>query len=394
MTRWIKRIALGLVLAALLATLAWSMWPKPVPVEVGAVARGPLTVTVDEDGRARVVDRYLVTAPLAGTLARIELRAGDAVTTGAVVARVAPLPAPLLDPRTRTELAGRRDIARAQLRQATSTVERARVASDFAEREVERTRSLTHREAMAPVELEHAQLAAELAARDLVSARFAATIATAEAETADRLLARVGNAAAGQDVDVTSPIDGQVLRVVAPSEGVVGPGAPLVELGDPARLEIAVDVLTADAVAIRPGAAVIIDGWGGPALDGRVRRVEPSATTRVSALGIEEQRVDVIVDLTAAREQWLGLGDGWRVEVHVATWHADDVLTVPLGALFRAGDAWAVYVVRGGRAHRRPVELGHRDRAHAEVTAGLAAGDRVVLHPGERVADGVRVTAR
>ncbi|HVV83762.1 MAG TPA: efflux RND transporter periplasmic adaptor subunit [Kofleriaceae bacterium] len=394
MLRWIKRIALGLVLAAVVATLAWAMWPKPVPVDVAAVARGPLTVTVDEDGRARVEDRYLVTAPLAGTLARIELRAGDPVTAGAVVARVAPLPAPLLDPRTRAELAGRRDIAHAQLRQASSTVDRARVASDFAERELERAHTLTHREAMPASELDRAQLAAELAERDLVSARFAATVATAEAETADRMLARVGNAAAGQDVDVASPIDGQVLRVVAESEGVVGPGTPLVELGDPARLEIVVDVLTADAVAIAPGAPVSVEGWGGPPLAGRVRRVEPSATTRVSALGVEEQRVDVIVDLVGPRDAWRGLGDGWRVEVRITTWHADDVLAVPLGAIIRAGDAWAVFVVEGGRVHRRTVELGHRNRALAEVTAGLAAGDRVVLHPGERVVDGARVVAR
>ncbi len=392
--RWLKRIVLGLILAAIVATLVWAMWPKPVPVEVATVGRGPLIVTVDEDGRARVEDRYLVTAPLAGTLARIELRAGDDVAAGAIVARVAPLPAPLLDPRTRTELTGRRDIARAQLRQAGSTVERARIASDFAEREVERARGLANRNAVPAAELERAQLTAEMAARDLLSARFAATVAAAEAETADRLLARVGNAGADRDVDVAAPIAGRVLRVVVESEGVVGPGTPLVELGDPSRLEIVVDVLTADAVAIVAGAPVVIDGWGGAPLAGRVRRIEPSATTRVSALGVEEQRVDVIVDLVSPRAQWQGLGDGWRVEVRIATWSADDVLAVPLGALFRAGDAWAVYVVSGGRVHRRAVELGHRNSRLAEVTAGLAAGDRVVMHPGERITDGVRVAPR
>lgn len=393
MGRWIKRIVLGLILVAIVAVLTWAMWPKPVPVEVAAIGRGPLTVTVDEDGRARVEDRYLVTAPLAGTLARIELRAGDEVTAGAIVARVAPLPAPLLDPRTRTELAGRRDIARAQLRQASSTVERARTASDFAEREVERTRGLTSRAALPAAELERVQLTAELAGRDLMSARFAATVAAAEVATADRLLARTGKAS-GEDVDVIAPIAGQVLRVVAQSEGVVGPGTPLLELGDPARLEIVVDVLTADAVAIRPGAPVVIDGWGGAPLDGQVRRIEPSATTRVSALGVEEQRVDVIVGLVSPRARWLGLGDGWRVEVRIATWHADDLLLVPLGALFRDGDAWAIYVVSAGKAGKRTVELGHRNSQVAEVVRGLSAGERVILHPGERIADGVRVVAR
>lgn len=393
MGRWIKRIVLGLILVAIVAVLTWAMWPKPVPVEVAAVGHSPLTVTVDEDGRARVEDRYLVTAPLAGTLARIELRAGDDVLAGAIVARVAPLPAPLLDPRTRTELAGRRDIARAQLRQASSTVERAKVASDFAEREVERTRTLTRRDALAPAELERAQLTAEMAARDLLSARFAATVAAAEVETSDRLLARLGKAT-GQDVDVVSPIAGEVLRVVAQSEGVVGPGSPLLELGDPARLEIVVDVLTADAVAIKPGATVVIDGWGGAPLAGQVRRIEPSATTRVSALGVEEQRVDVIVGLVTPRERWLGLGDGWRVEVRIATWHTDDVLAVPLGALFRDGNDWAVYAVTGGRAKKRTVLLGHRNSQVAEVVRGLAAGERVILHPGERIGEGVRVVPR
>ena len=397
MSRWIKRVVLGLILAAIAAALVWSMWPRPVPVDVARVGRGPLTVTVDEDGRARVVDRYLVTAALAGTLARIELRPGDDVAAGAIVARVAPLPAPLLDPRTRTELTGRRDVARAQERQAASAAERAKVASDFAERELERARGLANRDALPSADVERAQLAAEMAARDLLSVRFAATVAAAEAATAERLLARLGRSAGNEavdDVEIRSPIAGRVLRVIAGSEGVVGPGTPLVELGDPARLELVADVLTADAVAIRPGADVVIDGWGGAPLAGRVRRVEPSASTRVSALGVEEQRVDVIVDLASPPEAWRDLGDGWRVEVHVTTWQAADVLAVPLGALFRTGEAWAVYVVDGGRARRRVVELGHRNSLLAEVTGGLADGDRVVLHPGERVTDGVRVVPR
>lgn len=395
MTRWIKRIALALIMLGIIAALVWAMWPKPVPVELATVGTSPLTVTVDEDGRARVEDRYLVTAPLAGTLARIELRPGDAVKADALLARVAPLPSPLLDPRTRAELTGRRDIARAQLRQATSTVDRAKVASDYAAHELERTRSLAGKSAIPEAELEKAELSAEMATRDLASARFAATVAAAEVGTAERMLARLGAAGQGaQDVEVASPIDGQVLRVMAESEGVVGPGTPLLELGDPGRLEIVVDVLTADAVAIRPGAPATITGWGGAPLEGRVRRIEPSATTRVSSLGVEEQRVDVLVDLTAPPESWRGLGDGWRVEVAITTWKADKVLAVPLGALFRHGDDWAVFVVTGGKAHRTPVELGHRNSHLAEVVGGLTAGDRVILHPGERITEGVRVVPR
>jgi HlyD family secretion protein len=393
MRRWIRRIVLGLVLIAIVATLAWAMWPKPVPVETAVVARGPLVVTVDEDGRARVEDRYVVTAPLAGTLARIELRAGDAVAAGSIVARVAPLPAPLLDARSRTELSGRLDISRTQRRQTDGSVARAQAAKDFADHELARVRDLVTRAVVPAVERERAELNAELAARDLQSARFAATAAAAEVATAERLLARVGQAA-HDDVDVLAPIAGQVLRVVAASEGVVAPGTPLIELGDPRQLEIAVDVLTADAVAIRPGASAVIDGWGGPPLDGRVRRIEPSATTRVSALGVEEQRVDVIVDLAAPPERWQGLGDGWRVEVRIATWRSADVLALPLGALFREGDAWAVYVVDDGVARRRDVVLGHQNASVAEIVRGVSAGDRVILHPGERISEGVRVAPR
>ncbi len=394
MRKWITRSLLVLVLVAIGAALVWSMWPRPVPVEVAEVTRGPLVVTVDEDGRARVEDRYLVTAPLAGTLARIELRAGDPVTAGAVVARIAPLPAPLLDARTRAELGGRVDVARAQRRQADSTVERARAAADFAAREVERLRPLIAQRAVPELELERAQLSSELAARDLASARFAATVAVHQVTTAEAMAARAGKPGTGADVDVVAPVSGQVLRVLAGSEGAVGPGSPLLELGDPRRLEIVADVLTADAVAIRPGAAVTLSGWGGAPLPGRVRRVEPSATTRLSSLGVEEQRVDVVIDLTGPAEAWAGLGDGWRVEARIVTTELAEVTTVPLGALRRAGDGWSVFVVTSGRARRRAVELGAQNGERAEVRAGLVPGDRVVLHPGERVVDGVRVEPR
>jgi HlyD family secretion protein len=209
------------------------------------------------------------------------------------------------------------------------------------------------------------------------------------------MAARAGKAGGGDDeVVVAAPVAGQVLRVLTQSAGVVGPGTPLVELGDPQRLEIVADVLTADAVAIRAGAAVIITGWGGAPVAARVRRVEPSATTRLSSLGVEEQRVAVVIDLAAPPTAWVGMGDGWRVEVEIVTVEVPDVITVPLGALRRDGDGWSVFVIAGGVAHRRVVELGHKNRDAAEVTAGLAVGDRVILHPGERIGDGVRVAPR
>lgn len=393
MRRWISRLLLVAVIAAIVVALAWSMWPRPIPVEVATITRAPLRITVVEEGRARVEDRYLVTAPLAGTLARLELVPGDAVAAGAVIARIAPLPTPLLDARTKTELTGRVDVARAQRRQAEAALERARVAAEFATRERERLAGLVASRAVPGIELERADLTAQVAGRDLASARFALAVADHGVTTAAAMAARAGRGG-DDEVVVVAPVSGQVLRVDTVSAGVVAPGTPLVELGDPQRLELVAEVLTADAVAIRPGATVAITGWGGAPLAGRVRRVEPSAITRVSALGVEEQRVAVVIDLTAAPAAWAGLGDGWRVEVEIVTVELPEVIAVPLGALRRDGEGWSVFVVTGGRAHRRGVQLGHKNRDAAEITAGLAAGDQVILHPGERIGDGVRVVAR
>jgi HlyD family secretion protein len=392
---WLKRIVLAAVVLAIVAALVWSMIPRPVPVEAAAVTRGPMRVTIDEDGRARVQHRHVVAAPLAGSLARIELRPGDPVEAGAVVARIAPLPSPLLDPRSRAEVEGRVAVARAARRQAEAGVERARTAAEFAARELARVRRLAEQGAAPRVELERRQLEADVASRDLASARFAAAVAASEVTTAEALVARLGKGGRrDEEVVVQAPVAGRVLRVIAESEGVVAPGTPLVEVGDPARLEIVVDVLTADAVSIRPGAPVSVEAWGGPPLAGVVRLVEPSAVTRISALGVEEQRVNAVVDLAGSEEARAGLGDGWRVEARILTWQGEDVLQVPLGALFRAGDSWAVYVVDAGRARQRLVEIGRRSGTTAQVLEGLREGEPVILHPGERLRDGVRIAAR
>jgi HlyD family secretion protein len=393
MRRWISRLLLVAVIAAIVVALAWSMWPRPIPVEVATITRAPLRITVVEEGRARVEDRYLVTAPLAGTMARLELVPGDAVAAGAVIARIAPLPTPLLDARTKTELTGRVDVARAQRRQAEAALERARVAAEFATRERERLAGLVASRAVPGIELERADLTAQVAGRDLASARFALAVADHGVTTAAAMAARAGRGG-DDEVVVVAPVSGQVLRVDTVSAGVVAPGTPLVELGDPQRLELVAEVLTADAVAIRPGATVAITGWGGAPLAGRVRRVEPSAITRVSALGVEEQRVAVVIDLTAAPAAWAGLGDGWRVEVEIVTVELPEVIAVPLGALRRDGDGWSAFAIVDGQARRRRLTLGQRNRDAAEVTAGLSAGERVILHPGERITDGVRVTPR
>lgn len=388
----VRRLAVAAVGIAIAAAIAWSLVPRPAPVETAVVRRGPLAVAVREDGRARVQDRYVVTAPLAGTLARIELEPGDAVTAGAPLARIAPLPPPLLDARARGEVDGRVAIARARRKQAAAAVARAEATQRFAADELARARVLAGRGAVPGAERARHELAADVAARELESARFGAAIAADELQTALALAARLGKRPpADEELVVRAPVAGRVLRVLAASEGAVGPGTPLVELGDPDRLEVVVDVLTADAAAIEPGAPVELDGWGGGTLRAVVRRVEPSATTRVSALGVEEQRVAVVVDLLDPPAARRGLGDGWRVEARIVTWSAPDVVLVPLAALFRDGDGWAVYAVEGGRARLRRVELGRRGAADGEVRAGLAPGERVIFHPGERIADGVRV---
>lgn len=397
MLRWIKRVVVAVVLLAIGGVIAWSLVPKPVPVEVGEVTRGPMQVTVDEDGRARVEDRHVVVAPIAGSLARIALDPGDTVAAEAVIASIAPMQAPLLDARSRAELEGRLATARAQRRQAEAAVERARTTLEFARNERDRQERLAAQGAGSRQEYDRRALEAETAARDLESARFAARVAAHEVSTAEAMLARAtrrGGPAADEEVLVRSPVTGRVLRVLAESEGVVSAGTPLIEVGDPSRLEIVVDVLTADAVAIAPGAAVTIDGWGGRPLAGRVRMVEPSAVTKVSALGVEEQRVAVIVDLVEAPEAWAALGDGWRVEAQIVTWEASEVVRVPLGALFRVGERWAVFVAEGDRARRRLVEIGQRSGREAEVVGGLEEGDRVVLHPSERVEDGIKIETR
>jgi HlyD family secretion protein len=391
-SRWIKRIAVAAALLAIVGIVAWSLIPRPVPVEVATVRRATLIVTVDEDGRARVHDRYVVTAPLGGTLARIELHAGDTVRAGDVLARISPAPAPLLDAGSRAELEGRIAIAQARGKQATAAVQRAERNATYTESERVRARTLADQGALPGVEADRAQLLADVAKRDLDSARFDAAIAADELATARAIARRLVKGGA-EEVAVQAPVAGRILRLLWQSEGAVAPMTPLLEIGDPARLEIVVDVLTADAVEIRPGADVEIVGWGGAPLHAVVRLVEPSATTRISALGVEEQRVAIVADLVDPPARWASLGDGWRVEARITTWRGADVVTVPVSALFRDGEQWAVYVVEAGRARLRHVEIGHRNDDAAEVRGGLTEGQRVILHPSERVSDGTRVAA-
>jgi HlyD family secretion protein len=396
--RWLRTLLLLLLAGAIGAALLYALWPKPVPVEWARASRGPMRVTVDEDGNTRIRERYLVSAPLAGRLARITLEEGDAVAAGeTVVAAIDPTDPTLLDPRARAEAEARVRAAEAALEQAGAAVIRANAALELAQTESERLREASAQSAVAPLELDRAEATESIRLEEAREAEFAREMARFELELARAAMVRGedGESEADWRFEIRAPVDGSVLRVLQESAAVVVPGTPLIEIGDPTDLELVVDVLSCDAVALRPGAAASLEQWGGGApLAGRVRLVEPAAFTKISALGVEEQRVNVIIDFVdppAARE---GLGDGYRIEARITVWDQSDVLTIPTGALFRQPDSWAVYAVVEGRAQLRPVEIGHRNGAQAEVLAGLQPDGAVVVYPSDRVRHGVRVVER
>ncbi len=375
----------------------WIFRPAPIPVDVGRVTRGALRVTVDEEGETRVRQRYVVAAPTTGHLLRITLDEGDAVERGAVLARIEPAP---LDPRDLASAEARLEAAMAKKHAADADMERARAALGQARRDRGRADRLREAGTLSQEAHEAARLAETSAAREYEASRFAAEAANHEVEAA-RATLLAAQAPALQDggpddvcspcVEVRAPVSGQVLRVLEESERIVPAGTGLLELGDPSSLEVVADVLSTDAVRIRPGAPFLVEDWGGPgALEARVRRVEPSAFTKVSALGVEEQRVNVIADLVEPEPT---LGDGYRVEARIVVWEGEAVLQLPTSALFRRGGQWNVFVVEGGVARRREVRAGHQGRFETEIVEGLAEGEAVILHPSDRVADGVRVEA-
>jgi HlyD family secretion protein len=387
-----------LVLAALaLLGVIWMAWrPNPIDVEIATVSRGPLVVTVDEDGLTRVKDRYLVSAPIAGNLGRLELDAGDPIAEGQVLARLVPLPPPLLDARTRAEAEARVAAARAARRQSQAAVNQARHASDFAKKEADRALAVVEQGGLAASDADRAVSTLDRSLDELRSAEFGARVAEHQLELAETALTRLsGTADDGEQVEISSPVDGQVLRVLQESEGVVQAGAPIIEVGNPGALEVVVDVLSQDATRISPNAPVVIERWGGARpLEAHVRRVEPSAFTKISALGVEEQRVNVIVDIDEPKEHWSSLGDGFRVEARISIWRGDDVLRVPASAVFRAQDSWASFVVEDGKAVTRPVEIGETSGLQTEVLSGLEEGEQVIAYPSDSVRDGVPVRSR
>lgn len=386
----------------LVAALAWAFAPRPVQVEAAAVTIGHFENAIEEDGKTRLPDQYVVSAPLAGLVRRIALREGDPVSAGAVVAAMQPAYAPLLDARARREQQARVAAAQAQVRAATAALERAGLASRRAADDAARSEQLARQGYVAPSRLESDQLAALAATKEHAAARAQRQIALHEVEQARAALEAGAPArSSAPDFALRSPIDGQVLRVLQASEAVVALGTPLLELGDLRQLEVVAELLTADALLARPGSAVRIDRWGGTVLQGRVRKVEPAAFTKISALGVEEQRVKVLIEILDPPKAVAALGVGYRVNVRILTLSKEDVLKVPVSAVFpvpgavAGGDgAMAVYAIEGGRAQLRPVRLGARNDREAWVLEGLNKGTRVVVYPAAEVRDGVSVRVR
>jgi HlyD family secretion protein len=388
----LKRTVMVLVGLGVFARVVVSFLPKPVPVELATVTRGSLEVTVTEDGKTQVKDRYIVSSPLAGNVGRIELRAGDLVQQSQVLARLVPLASPLLDARSRSSVNARIAAAYAGKRQAYAQIERARVSLDFATRDVERMRTLVNSGTVTPTALERSELESRTLRVELTSSEFGAKIAEYEVQIAEAAKGRLTSGKNFDEFAISSPIRGRILKVFRDSEGAVQAGMPLLEIGDPNALEVVVDVLTSDAVRISPGASVRLERWGGRPLNGVVRRLEPSAFTRLSALGVEEQRVNVIIELTSKSEDWSALGDGYRVEARIVLWQSSNVLKLPASSTFRHRGVWSVFVVRRNVARLVHVEIGENSGLEVQLIQGLVEGDRVVTHPSDRIKEGVEVT--
>ncbi len=397
---WILSIAAA---AAMVAALVWAFRPRPVDVELASVAVGRFEQTIDEDAKTRVAERYVVSAPLAGRVARITLREGDAVEAGAVVATLTPVLSPLLDDRSGREAAARVEGAQAQLARAGVRIERARVGVEQARIELNRSAQLATDGFVAPTKLDSDRLALQAATKEqetAVQERHMAEHDLEQARAALSALRQPAGSGGARSFAVRSPVAGRLLRVVHQSEGTVALGTPLLEVGNTEQLEVVAELLTSDALRAAPGTRVRIERWGGAGeLEGRVRRVEPAAFTKVSALGVEEQRVNVVIDLTSPREKWQALGDGFRVGVRIVAQAADNALQVPASAVFPLPEGddhqMAVFVMdASGRARLAPVALQGRNASAAWIGKGLEAGAKVVIYPPAAVKDGVRLRER
>ena len=381
----------GLLLVALIVV---GLWPRAVPVEVALVTRGPLVVTVDEEGMTRVKNRYLVSAPVAGQLRRIDWKAGAVVEAGRTVLAVLETSgADFLDARSQAQAEARVRVAEAAREASVAQRERARAAGKMFTADFQRLKQLFAQKVLSAQEFDAAQMRATTAEEDERAAEFSVKVAEFELQQARALLLRGQPGGGAEPLVLASPISGRILRVFQESARVVPGGFALMEVGDPTDLEVRIEVLSRDGVAIAPGARVMLEQWGGPEpLAARVRLVEPSAFTKISALGVEEQRVYVVADFTDPLEKRPTLGDSYRVEARIVTWETASALRAPAGALFQRGNAWQTFASEGGRARLRTVRAGRSNGLETEILDGLHEGDSVIVYPGDKVIDGTRVT--
>lgn len=393
-----RKVWIGALILAVLALLVWAFMPTPTEVETATVTQGRFERSVQEDGRTRLRERYVVSAPLAGRVARIHLKQGDTVTLDAPVATFWPAAPALLDERTRAEQGARISAMRAAVARTQANVGRAGALLDQARGELRRSEVLARQGFVSPNQNETSQLNVRLREKELESARQEENAARHELEQSRIALRQFSPGTAdGQQRphEVTAPVAGKVLKVLQQSEGMVMAGTPIMELGDPTQLEVVVDILTEDAAQITPGIAVQLSSWGGPdVLEGRVRLVEPAAFTKVSALGVEEQRVNAIIDITSPPEKRHSLGDGFKVDVRVLVQVVENATLVPVSALFPVGARSGLFVLDKGRARLREIQVESRNGVEAWVKSGLARGTQVIVYPDTKLKDGDRVKAR
>ncbi len=386
-----------LIAVLVIGLLVWGFWPQPVPVEAIAAARGPLTVTIEEEGRTRVIDRYVISAPVDGVACRVQLDVGDWVEQGQVLLSITPLESQVLDPRSRAQAEAKVAAANSALRAAEQQAQAAAAAEQLAATELKRKRLLMVKELIARDVYDKAVTEVKTTTAARRSAEFTVKVAKHELRSARMVLDYAANFTRdpAERLPVRSPITGRILKVPHECEGPVRTSEPLLEVGDPSMLEIEVDVLSSDAVKINQGMKVLFDRWGGEQpLEGIVRIVEPVGFTKVSALGVEEQRVLIISDFISPAVLWQRLGDGYRVEARFILWHEENVLQVPTSSLFRYHEGWAVFVIEGNHAKRREVKVGQRNGLIAQILGGVNEGETVINHPSDEVEDGRSVKER
>lgn len=396
-----KHPVIAIIAVMIIGLLVWGYWPQAIMVEIATAKHAPLTITIEEEGRTRVIDRYIISAPVDGVACRVQLNVGDPVEKDQVLLGITPLESQVLDPRSRAQAQAQVKAARSALHAAEEQANSALASSQFADTELNRLRPLADKQIISREAFDKVTTEAQTAAAAKRSANFNVEVARYELQAAKTVLEYTAGKTAdkgdetAERVPVRAPITGRILKLIRECEGPVRTGEPLLEVGDPSALEVEVDVLSADAVKIKPGMEVLFDRWGGDhPLQGIVRIIEPVGFTKVSALGVEEQRVLIISDFSSPAKQWQRLGDGYRVEAQFILWHEENTLQVPASSLFRYQDGWAVFVVEENTAKRRAIKVGQRNGLIAQILDGIKAGETVINHPSDQVEDGVRVEPR